>query len=289
MIKRFKILQFSDLADFLQYTHLTQFGANSMPVLLFFMLSLSLLGCSGEPEQFEGSIRYEVRIDGTREPTQLKQLMPEAFTYEFKGDNVRVLTEGGLLGKLMPDVIYMNNGEQVWAIDTANAIATQLDLPPNPAQEAGPVKVERTDSTREIHGYTCYLYLATDTMPQARRINRIWATPDIKAPTLGENSVQNIGSLRLLEQIEGFPLVIKERVESPSGVLEVNMIAAAVTPAEVSDERMEVPGGYDTQQMGLQEFQVFRLKQLGFPMGPAPQRGVPGNPKRPQQPPQPPQ
>ncbi|MFW5658685.1 MAG: hypothetical protein ACOCZ8_01765 [Bacteroidota bacterium] len=265
-------------------------------MLLFFVLSLSLVGCSGEPEQFEGSIRYEVRIDGTSEPSQLKQLMPEAFTYEFKGENVRVLTEGGLLGKLMPDVIYMNNGEQVWAIDTANATATQLDLPPNPAQEAGPVKVERTDSTREIHGYTCYLYLATDTMPEARRFNRIWATPDIKAPTLGENSVQNIGSMRLLEQIEGFPLVIKERVESPSGVLEVNMIAAAVSPEDVPKTRVEVPGDYDTQQMGLQEFQVFRLKQLGFPMGPDAQQGAPGQPQQrpdqqapPQQaPPQPP-
>ena len=262
-----------------------------MHLLLFFVLTISLFGCSGEPEQFEGSIRYEVRIDGTREPTQLKQLMPEAFTYEFKGQNVRVLTEGGLLGKIMPDVLYVNNGEQVWAIDTANAIATALNLPPNPAQEAGPVKVEKTDSTREIHGYTCYLYRATDTMPQARRINRIWATPDIQAPTLGENSVQNIGSLRLLEQIEGFPLVIKERVESSTGVLEVNMIAAAVTPEDMPEARLQVPEGYETQQMTLQEFQVFRLKQLGFPMGPAPQSGVPGKPQqrpgqqpRPQQP-----
>ena len=242
------------------------------------LLAVHLVGCSGSGEQFEGEVVYEIRLESNGNAQGLKQMMPKSFTYQIKGKDVRVLTKGGMMGRLMPDVLYKNAGEQTIYLDTVNAVAIDLQMPPNAAPPSN-AQVETTEETREIHGYSCTKYIARDSMAKAgaTRTLTIWATDQIDAPTLNEKTIQNVGSPQILKQIEGFPLVVEEKVSSANKNMVVKMIAASVTETALDEQRFAIPQGYTTKEMAMPEFQLYRLKQLGLPTGPPPgaQQGQP--------------
>jgi hypothetical protein len=199
---------------------------------LLALLSLTVIPSLAQKAIKEGKIIYEITYPESDFSDQQLAMMPSEATIYFKNDKTRMEMS---MGMGMSTVVITDNKAKVSTtlMDVmGNKIATkstEADIEKD-SKEQGDYKVEITDETKTIAGYTCKKAIVTNSDGES---SDIYFCEDIKLE--GENWSQ-----KQFKDIKGFPLMysLKQR-----GIT-MQMTAKKVSAEQVDNSKFIIPSDY---------------------------------------------
>ncbi len=127
-------------------------------------------------QSFEGVIKFSLEYKGDN-AAQLTQMAPSANIVTIKGNNAKVVMEGGMLGAMIGDVINKGDEKTTYFVQASEKTVYKVksEEANKKDNDDADVKVTKESSTAKILGYTCQKYKVVT----KNGTNYVWATKDI--------------------------------------------------------------------------------------------------------------
>jgi GLPGLI family protein len=200
-----------------------------MKIKTFLLTALVLfVSAYGFSQKFTGTIIYSINFEELpAEAKEMAAFLPKEMSLTAKGELARIEMETGIMGK------------QITLIDNNNKTLTQLtdmmgqkmavvnNFDSEDDNETPKPKIEKTDETKVIAGYTCKKVIMYDENTDANVV--LYVTNEI--PNLQKNQFKGV---------EGMPLEYTISVQG----LKMTFSATKVEKKEVKDSIFEIPEGY---------------------------------------------
>jgi hypothetical protein len=215
-----------------------------MKKILSLLLALALFAGSTMAQSkkyFEGTIQFSFDFSGGGPEMEMaKAFMPTGYTFQVKGDNVRMRMNGGM-GAMMGDMVVNGNKNKSFFLNDANK--TAMTLPESKEEEtpdAASFEVKKGTDERVIAGYKTQHYLITTREGEFSEME-FWVTDEIyMKPPQGKQG-SPIGQASMYG-IKGFPL----RLVMASAGATVTMEVQSVKKEKLADSLFDIPKSYTT-------------------------------------------
>lgn len=205
---------------------------------LFIFLAFSL-----HAKDFKGVITYKITLEGTSLPEEMKAMMPKTMTLTIKGNMAKMEMITGM-GK----TVAITNGTDKTSISLIDMMGqkfavkmTAEEINKEMAKSEGDYKVEITNETKEIVGYTCKKAIIRNIDDGEEAI--VFFTTELGTREINFNNPQ-------YKDIDGAML----EFEMPNPEFSMHFIATSVESKNVADAEFEIPAGYQIKtQAELQQ------------------------------------
>ncbi len=219
--------------------------------ILFFVLTFS-----GFAQNFEGKIRYDVKITGDM-AAQLQPMMPSQYIWYIKDGKYAFMQEGGMAAAMIGSkvIINPNTGDSYFVNDAQKTILEISGEEAKKSQEENNVKVQVNDLGKyeTVSGHKCKKYKVVISSNQGDQTQWLWVAEDIKVTPPKENVSASSGFM--YKELKGFPLKIVQEIKDYG--ITMHITASEVKKEKLDDKIFELPKGYKKKTM--EEFQ----KEMG--------------------------
>ncbi|MBL7928460.1 MAG: DUF4412 domain-containing protein [Bacteroidia bacterium] len=204
----------------------------SIKQLFIALLTAVVLPAAAQKTINEGKLVFEISYPNSDIPDQQMAMMPTEMVMYIKKDKSRMEMS---MGMGMTTVVITDNKAKVATtlMDVmGNKIATkstEADIEKQSAEQ-GNFKVQVTDETKTIAGYTCKKAVVTDSEGET---SDIYFCEDIKME--GENWAQ-----KQFKDIKGFPLMYTMKQRG----MNMQMTATKISAEKVDDSKFAIPADY---------------------------------------------
>lgn len=225
---------------------------------LALFLSLSALGLFAQAQSSQADIKYSITYSGDN-VEQFKAMMPSAYRIMFKGNNSKLITEGGMQAMMLGDILVKGDEGYTYFVNHTSKTANKYKPEDKDEKDATPPTVTKEKGTATILGYTCNKYKIVTKGKQGDVVNYIWATKDIKFERPKTSSKFGTGQF-MYEGIEGFPLKMEMNISQPGMTFQMVMTAVNVKLDGLDDKEFEIPAGYKVEE-GLPGLLKMQMEQ----------------------------
>jgi GLPGLI family protein len=204
----------------------------SIKLLFIGLLNVAMLPAVAQKTMNEGKFIFEISYPGSEMSDQQLAMMPTEMVMYIKKDKSRMEMS---MGMGMTTVVISDNKAKVATtlMDVmGNKIATkstEADIEKQNADQ-GDFKVQITDETKTIAGYTCKKAVVTDNEGES---SDIYFCEDIKLE--GGNWSQ-----KQFKDINGFPLMYSFKQRG----MNMQMTATKIIDEKVDDSKFNIPSDY---------------------------------------------
>lgn len=208
----------------------------------------------------QGEIKYSMTYVGD-EIEQYKSMMPSATRIIFKGNNSKVITEGGMQAMMLGDVVSKGDEGYTYFVNHTMKTANKYKQEENTdSKETNPPVVTKENGTAKILGYTCQKYKVVVKGKEGDMVNYIWASKDIKiSKPKGKSSKFGTGQY-MYEGVEGFPLKMEMNLSQPNMKFQMIMTAVNLKLDGINDNEFDIPSGYKVEE-GLPAILKMQMEQ----------------------------
>ena len=217
----------------------------SLPLLLF----LLLVSCLASAQSFEGTIKYNMKVNLPKEQQeQLDKMaqmgyavpMPTGFEITSKAPVTKMKMLNGK--STFMEFVTLDDKKESYLLNHKEKKAYKMPEESEKSEGTKP-KVTKTSESTTIAGYKCTKYIVE--YANQKTTQHIWAATDIKMPASAfKNSMGgNRGGSLFMEGIEGVPL--KMTVTENGSTSE--MTATEVNRAKLNIADLQVPAGYTVE------------------------------------------
>lgn len=224
-----------------------------MKKLFLAITSICISALTVNAQNFEGTLKYTISMSGI-DATQ-KAMLPTGYTITIKGVNSKFVTEGGMMGSMLGDIISRGDEKVTYLVNHTTKVANKLKNEENKNEGKKPdVKVTKENSTAKILGYDCQKYKVTSKDESgAEQIIYLWAAKDLQ---LGgsHNSSSPVGGVGqfVFDGVEGFPLKMEITNKMQGTEIKTVLTATKIDLSKVDESAVSVPKDYKIEE-GLPE------------------------------------
>lgn len=197
---------------------------------LFF--AIALLGpaiLSGQ--SFEGVIRFSMEYSGDQ-ADMIKAQAPSANVITIKGNNSKVVSEGGIMGAMIGNIITKSDEKTTYFVNDSQKSVYKAKSDEVKNDKGEDAVATKESGTATILGYKCQKYKVVMNGTD----NYVWATTDIK---VGEYS----GKVAY-KGVDG--VILKQELNMNEQGMSIKIIMTCVSfdKKSVSDNEFEIPTTY---------------------------------------------
>jgi len=198
-------------------------------------------------KDFEGTIMFKISVEGT-DAAKLATMMPESYTFMFKGEDLKILIQGGYMSLLMGPIIV--KGGKTYMIKEEKKTAYII---PDDKKKNAPkpnVKLTKLGASDKILGYPCDKFKVEEKDDKGKLVTSyIWTTSAIKVDNFKKNQ-QTIDMQMVYEGMTGFPMKVESSVSSSNMNYKVTMLVTKVIPAVLGANVFQIPADYKIEELG---------------------------------------
>jgi len=227
----------------------------------YYLFLLLLFIATELPAQklFEGSIKYQVKIDGNGNDF-IGVMMPESYTYYVKDLNWKAIISGGVVEAYMDQVLVLPGENAAYMLQTKQKKGYYIDTRINTEEKGklevkeGDVKIEKTNETQVIAGLTCRLYKVTVNHDEVQSVNEVWVNSKyfLKIPELESD----IGLPNLTYAgLNGLPLKMKLNMKNKDMGFSMTLTAVNVNYKSLDPSLFKLPKAFEIKP--ISEFKPF--------------------------------
>lgn len=186
-------------------------------------------------QNFEGVIKFSMEYKGTN-ADMIKSQAPSSHVVTIKGNNSKVVMEGGIMGAMIGDIINKGDEKNTYFVQSSQKTVYKTksdEVKDNKFDDDATVTKE--NSTATILGYKCQKYKVVT----KSGTNYVWATTEINVGTAnykGKISYKGIDGIMMKQEIN-----ISDKEASS---YTVTMTMVAIDKKTVSDSEFTIPADY---------------------------------------------
>jgi len=189
-------------------------------------------------QSFEGTIKFSMEYKGDN-ASQIAAMAPSANVVTIKGNNSKVVMEGGMMGPMIGDVI--NKGDEKTTYFVQSAAKTVYKVKSDEAKKdngADDAVVTKENSTAKILGYTCQKYKVVT----KDGTNYIWATKDFD---IGNADYRGKVSYK---GVEGMIMKQEMNINKDGQSMTVIITVVQIDKKTVNDSEFAIPSDYTVKE-----------------------------------------
>ncbi len=204
---------------------------------LFLMLAVAAPLAIGA-QTFEGVIKFSMEYKGDN-AAQLTQMAPAANVITIKGNNAKVVMEGGVMSSMIGDVVNKGDEKTTYFVQAASKTVYKVKSDENKKDDDDKdVTVTKEKSTAKILGYTCQKYKVVT----KNGTNYVWATKDVD---LG--GVDYRGKVTY-KGVEGMIMKQEMNISQDGQSMTIIMTAIQLEKKSVNDSEFTIPSDYTVKE-----------------------------------------
>jgi len=189
-------------------------------------------------QTFEGVIKFSMEYSGDN-AAQLKQMAPSANIVTIKGNNAKVVMEGGVMGPMVGDVVSKGDENTTYFVQSASKTVYKVKSDEVKKDDGGSdVVVTKEKSTAKILGYTCQKYKVVT----KNGTNYVWATKDVE---LGKVDFRGKVTYK---GVEGMVMKQEMNVTQDGQSMTIIMTMIQLDKKTVSDSEFTIPADYTVKE-----------------------------------------
>lgn len=191
-------------------------------------------------QSFEGVIKFSMDYKGDQADL-VKQQMPSSTTITIKGNNTKVVTNGGMLASMLGDVINKGDEKTSYFVQAANKTVYKVkneELKNDKKDDNDGPKVTKENSTAKILGYTCQKYK----VETKSGTNYVWATKDIDI-----GNVEFRGKVSY-KGVEGVVMKQEMNITDQGMTFVITMTMVSFEKKSVADSEFTFPAEYTVKE-----------------------------------------
>lgn len=205
---------------------------------LFFALAL-LSPVFISAQGFEGVIKYSMEYKGDQ-AAMLQKTAPSANIITIKGNNTKVVMEGGIYGTMLGDIINKGDEKNTYFVLASQKTVYKVksDEVKEDDKSDDDVTVTKESSTATILGYKCQKYKVVT----KQGTNYVWATKDIdvgKADFKGKV---------MYKGVEGMVMKQEMNMTQDGMTFTVTMTMIGFDKKSVNDSEFSIPADYTVKE-----------------------------------------
>jgi hypothetical protein len=189
-------------------------------------------------QNFEGVIKFSMEYKGDN-AAQLTQMAPSANVVTIKGNNAKVVMEGGMMASMVGDVINKGDEKTTYFVQASSKTVYKVK-----SEEADKNKgeddavVTKENGTAKILGYTCQKYKVVT----KSGTNYVWASKDVNMGNADfRGKVQYKG-------VEGMVLKQEMNVSQEGQNMTIIMTCVQLDKKTVNDSEFAIPADYTVKE-----------------------------------------
>lgn len=194
----------------------------------------------------EGDVKYALTYAG-KDVEQFKAMMPTATHIYFKGEDSKVITEGGMPMAQLGDVIVKGGEKMTYIVNHTNKTVNKFKNEEPKENNGKKPTVTKEDGTAKILGYNCQKYKVTmNSEKGGEMITYIWATKEIQVKRAGN---EQLGAGKYMyEGVEGYPLKMEMNFGQTGMSFTMTMTATSVNLGSVPAGTFDIPADYKMEE-----------------------------------------
>jgi len=198
-------------------------------------------------KDFEGTIVFKINVEGA-DASKLQTMMPDSYTFLFKGEDLKILIQGGYMSLLMGPLIV--KGSKTYMIKEEKKTAYIIPDDKKKNKPKSNVKLTKLGTGDKILGYLCTKFKVEEKDDKGKLVTSlIWTTDAIKVDNFKKNQ-QTIDMQLFYEGMTGFPMKVESKVSASDMNYEVTMAVTKVLPAVLSNSLFQIPADYKIEELG---------------------------------------
>jgi len=198
-------------------------------------------------KDFEGTIVFKISVEGA-DAAKLQTMMPESYTFYFKGEDLKIILQGGYMSLLMGPIIV--KGDKTYMIKDEKKTAYIIPDDQKKNKPKSVVKLTKLGSGDKILGYTCNKYKVEEKDDKGKLVTSyVWTTDAIKVDNFKKNQ-KTIDMQLYYDGMTGFPLKVESGVSSSNMNYKVTMAVTKVVPAVLGSALFQIPADYKIEILG---------------------------------------
>jgi len=198
-------------------------------------------------KDFEGTIMFKINVEGA-DAVKLQTMMPESYTFFFKGEDLKIIIQGGYMSLLMGPIIIKGSKTYMIKEEKKTAYIIPDDQKKNKPKSA--VKLTKLGTGEKIMGYTCTKFKVEEKDDKGKLVTSfVWTTDAIKVDNFKKNQ-QTIDMQLVYEGMTGFPMKVESSVSSSNMNYKVTMAVTKVVPAVLGSAVFQIPADYKIEELG---------------------------------------
>lgn len=218
-----------------------------MKRLFLGLFLLFLVTAAVAQKDFEGTIVFKISVDGA-DASKLQTMMPESYTFFFKGEDLKILIQGGYMSLLMGPIIV--KGNKTYMIKEDKKTAYIMPDEPKKVKPKSTVKLTKLGTDGKILGYACNKFKVEEKDDKGKlAVSYIWTTDGIKVDNFKKNQ-ETIDMQLMYEGMTGFPMKVESTVSAPSMNYKVKMEVTKVNPSLLNSSVFQIPADYKIEELG---------------------------------------
>ena len=188
-------------------------------------------------QNFEGVIKFSMEYKGDQ-AAMLAKTLPTSNLITLKGNNSKVVMEGGIMSAMIGDVISKGDEKTTYFIQSAQKTVYKVKSDELKSDKEDNATVTKESGTASILGYKCTKYkVVTD-----NGTNYVWATKDI-----------NVGSADFrgkvtYKGVEGVIMKQEMNITDKGVTYTIIMTMVAFDQKTVSDSEFAIPSDYTLKE-----------------------------------------
>lgn len=213
--------------------------------LLFLLFSFcSALSQSGKPSTFEGTIKYSFELNGDM-ATMMKAFLPESMTFRFKGQNMAMSIDGGIMAS-MGNILFLGEKNEAFIIDKSAKKILKMNPKSKELKPAPPIVVKEAEVIT-VAGFPCQKYrISTRDKAGNAKISYLWATdklqlPKLNNPTGAADQFRNF----TIKGVNGIPLKMSSNDPKMGNII---LTAISINPEKVAESFFILPDDYTLEE-----------------------------------------
>jgi len=187
---------------------------------------------------FEGVMKFSMEYKGDQ-ADQMAMAAPKTNIITVKGNNTKVVMEGGMMGAMIGDVINKGDEKMTYFVQSANKTVYKVKSDEvKTDKKDDKVKVTKESSTATILGYKCQKYK----VEIDGQTNYVWATKDID---IGDVDYRGKVSYK---GVEGVVMKQEMNVEQQGMKMTIIMTMIEFKKKSVDDAEFAIPSDYTVKE-----------------------------------------
>lgn len=219
---------------------------------LMVLVCTTIITVTAFAQNFEGTMTFGLDYLGSG-ISAYKAMLPDGYTYNFKGGDLRFSMNGGMAAAMMGDFVYKGKEEKTYMLKPSEKKAYIID---NEAKKAAAdqkpdIKVEKTGEKADVLGYNCDKYKVVVSTKDGELTQFIWATTDIKYQKPKKSGALGAGSSLFVDGVDGFPLKMQMAMEMAGMSVTMVMEATKIDKTTPDKALFDIPSDYKQEPLDL--------------------------------------
>lgn len=189
-------------------------------------------------QNFEGVIKFSMEYKGDNS-AQLTQMAPSANIVTIKGNNAKVVMEGGMMASMIGDVVNKGDEKTTYFVQASSKTVYKVKSEEAKKDDGGDdAVVTKESSTAKILGYTCQKYKVVT----KNGTNYVWATKDV---IMGNADYRGKVTYK---GVEGMVLKQEMNMTQEGQTMQIIMTCVQIDKKSVNDSEFAIPSDYTVKE-----------------------------------------